>query len=64
MREVRTSVWHWEASHLEWKPNAGWGKVVSSYAIDDSDRLSLFDPSHERGGCVHQIGASSLTGAA
>ena len=44
MREVQTGVWHWEASHPDWKPEADWGPMVSSYAIDDGDRLLLFDP--------------------
>jgi glyoxylase-like metal-dependent hydrolase (beta-lactamase superfamily II) len=44
VREVQPGVWHWEAPHPEWKPEADWGKVVSSYAIDDGDRLLLFDP--------------------
>jgi glyoxylase-like metal-dependent hydrolase (beta-lactamase superfamily II) len=44
VREVQTGVWHWEASHPDWKPEADWGPVVSSYAIDDGDRLLLFDP--------------------
>ena len=37
-------MWHWEASHPDWKPEADWGPEVSSYAIDDGDRLLLFDP--------------------
>ena len=44
MREVKTGVWHWEAPHPDWKPEADWGRVVSSYAIDDGDRVLLFDP--------------------
>jgi glyoxylase-like metal-dependent hydrolase (beta-lactamase superfamily II) len=44
VREVQTGVWHWEASHPDWKPEADWGPLVSSYAIDDGDRLLLFDP--------------------
>ncbi len=38
MREVRAGIWHWEAHHPEW------GETVSSYAIDDGERLLLFDP--------------------
>jgi glyoxylase-like metal-dependent hydrolase (beta-lactamase superfamily II) len=38
VREVRAGIWHWEAPHPEW------GEVVSSYAIDDGERLLLFDP--------------------
>jgi glyoxylase-like metal-dependent hydrolase (beta-lactamase superfamily II) len=44
LREVETGVWHWEAPHPDWKSGEGWGQVVSSYAIDDGDRLLLFDP--------------------
>ena len=43
MREVQTGVWHWEAPHPEWRGD-GWGETVSSYAIDDGERLLLFDP--------------------
>jgi glyoxylase-like metal-dependent hydrolase (beta-lactamase superfamily II) len=44
VREVQTGVWHWEAPHPDWKPEADWAQAVSSYAIDDGDRLLLFDP--------------------
>ena len=44
MREVQTGVWHWEAPHPDWKPGQDWSEVVSSYAIDDGERLLLFDP--------------------
>jgi glyoxylase-like metal-dependent hydrolase (beta-lactamase superfamily II) len=44
VREVRTGLWHWEAPHPDWKPGADWDQVVSCYAIDDGDRLLLFDP--------------------
>jgi glyoxylase-like metal-dependent hydrolase (beta-lactamase superfamily II) len=44
VREVQTGVWHWKAPHPDWKPGAEWDEVVSSYAIDDGDRLLLFDP--------------------
>jgi glyoxylase-like metal-dependent hydrolase (beta-lactamase superfamily II) len=44
VRELRTGLWHWEAPHPEWKSGEEWHKVVSSYAIDDGDRLLLFDP--------------------
>jgi hypothetical protein len=40
---VRSGVWHWEAAHPEW-PGDGRDELVSSYAIDDGDRLLLFDP--------------------
>ncbi len=48
MRELQKGLWHWEAPHPEWKPSAGgadgWGPDVSCYAIDDGERLLLFDP--------------------
>lgn len=44
MREVQAGVWHWEAPHPDWKPGEDWGQLVSSYAIDDDDRLLLLDP--------------------
>lgn len=43
MEEVATGVWHWEAPHPEWDDSV-WPQVVSSYAIDDGERLLLFDP--------------------
>jgi glyoxylase-like metal-dependent hydrolase (beta-lactamase superfamily II) len=44
MYEVRPGVWHWQAPHPDWKPGDEWGQNVSSYAIDDGDRLLVFDP--------------------
>lgn len=44
MRELRAGLWHWEASHPEWEPGEPWDQMVSSYAIDDGERLLLFDP--------------------
>jgi glyoxylase-like metal-dependent hydrolase (beta-lactamase superfamily II) len=44
VRELQTGVWHWEAPHPDWKPEEDWGQMVSSYAIDDGERLLLFDP--------------------
>jgi glyoxylase-like metal-dependent hydrolase (beta-lactamase superfamily II) len=44
MREVTTGVWHWQAPHPDWKPGEDWPELVSSYAIDDGERLLLFDP--------------------
>ena len=44
MRELRPGLWHWEARHPEWRPTEPWSENVSSYAIDDGERLLLFDP--------------------
>jgi glyoxylase-like metal-dependent hydrolase (beta-lactamase superfamily II) len=44
MRELRPGLWHWEASHPEWRPSEPWGPEVSSYATDDGERLLLLDP--------------------
>jgi hypothetical protein len=32
------------ARHPDWRPNEPWDQNVSSYAIDDGERLLLFDP--------------------
>ena len=44
MREVATGLWHWQAPHAQWRSTEPWGPEVSSYAIDDGERLLLFDP--------------------
>jgi glyoxylase-like metal-dependent hydrolase (beta-lactamase superfamily II) len=48
VRELQTGLWYWEAPHPEWTPAEGgpdgWGPEVSSYAIDDGERLLLIDP--------------------
>jgi glyoxylase-like metal-dependent hydrolase (beta-lactamase superfamily II) len=44
VRELRPGLWHWEAPHPEWEPNEHWNQEVSSYAVDDGDRLLVFDP--------------------
>jgi glyoxylase-like metal-dependent hydrolase (beta-lactamase superfamily II) len=43
--EIRPGVWHWLAPHPEWNAPDDWDhREVSSYAIDDGERLLLFDP--------------------
>lgn len=44
MRELASGLWHWEAPHPDWRPSEPWPQVVSSYAIDQGQRLLLFDP--------------------
>ena len=44
MRELRAGLWHWQAPHPDWTPGEPWPQEVSSYAIDDGERLLLFDP--------------------
>src|SRR6266508_460043 len=44
VRELRPGLWHWQASHPDWRPSEPWDENVSSYAIDDGERLLLFDP--------------------
>jgi glyoxylase-like metal-dependent hydrolase (beta-lactamase superfamily II) len=48
VRELQSGLWWWEAVHPEWTPEdaatADWGPEVSSYAIDDGERLLLFAP--------------------
>jgi glyoxylase-like metal-dependent hydrolase (beta-lactamase superfamily II) len=42
--ELRPGLWHWTAPHPEWEQTEPWDKNVASYAIDDGERLLLFDP--------------------
>jgi hypothetical protein len=44
VRELSPGLWHWEAPHPAWSDGEPWSKNVSSYAIDDGERLLLFDP--------------------
>jgi hypothetical protein len=44
VREVQAGLWFWQAPHPDWKPGKDWDQMVSSYAIDDGERLLLFDP--------------------
>ena len=44
MRELRPGLWHWQAPHPDWESSEPWDQNVSSYAIDDGERLLLFDP--------------------
>jgi hypothetical protein len=44
VRELRAGLWHWQAPHPDWAPGERWPQEVSSYAIDDGERLLLFDP--------------------
>ena len=44
MRELRPGLWHWTAPHPDWSPSEPWKQAVSSYALDDGERLLLFDP--------------------
>jgi glyoxylase-like metal-dependent hydrolase (beta-lactamase superfamily II) len=44
VRELRPGLWHWQAPHPEWEPSEPWDQRVSSYAIDDGERLLLLDP--------------------
>ena len=44
MDEVAAGVWHWQAPHPAWNEKNKWPRIVSSYAIDDGERLLVFDP--------------------
>lgn len=44
MRELRPGLWHWQAPHPGWQAGEPWDEEVSSYALDDGERLLLFDP--------------------
>ena len=44
VQELEPGLWHWRAPHPDWEASEPWDKEVSSYAIDDGQRLVLFDP--------------------
>jgi glyoxylase-like metal-dependent hydrolase (beta-lactamase superfamily II) len=44
MRELTPGLWHWQAPHPDWRESEPWDKNVSSYAVEDGERLLLFDP--------------------
>ena len=44
MRELQAGLWHWQSPHRGWTEDEPWEPDVSSYAIDDGERLLLFDP--------------------
>jgi hypothetical protein len=44
VRELGSGLWHWEAPHPAWEASEPWEETVSSYAVDDGERLLLFDP--------------------
>jgi hypothetical protein len=44
VRELRAGLWHWQAPHPQWTAGQQWPQEVSSCAIDDGERLLLFDP--------------------
>jgi glyoxylase-like metal-dependent hydrolase (beta-lactamase superfamily II) len=44
MHELARGLWYWQAPHPDWRTSEPWDQNVSSYAIDDGERLLLFDP--------------------
>jgi glyoxylase-like metal-dependent hydrolase (beta-lactamase superfamily II) len=42
--EVAAGLWHWKAAHPDWRSSEPWDRNVSSYAIEEGERLLLFDP--------------------
>jgi glyoxylase-like metal-dependent hydrolase (beta-lactamase superfamily II) len=56
MRELRPGLWHWQAPHPQWEEGEPWDPNVSSYAIDDGERLLLFDPIAPPGELVELAG--------
>jgi glyoxylase-like metal-dependent hydrolase (beta-lactamase superfamily II) len=44
VHELQAGLWHWKAPHPDWQQSKPWDQEVSSYAIDDGERLLLFDP--------------------
>src|SRR5918995_2669866 len=60
MRELQPGLCHWTATHPDWKPGEDWGPEVSSYAVDDGERLLLLDPLGPPGD-IEELGAERET---
>jgi glyoxylase-like metal-dependent hydrolase (beta-lactamase superfamily II) len=44
VRELASGIWYWQGTHPQWSDGEPWDPNVSSYAIDDGERLLIFDP--------------------
>lgn len=44
VHELAPGIWHWQGVHPQWGEGEPWDPHVSSYAIDDGQRLLIFDP--------------------
>jgi glyoxylase-like metal-dependent hydrolase (beta-lactamase superfamily II) len=44
MLETRPGVYYWQARHPEWVADQGWEEIVTSYALEDGERLIVIDP--------------------
>lgn len=44
MLETRPGVYFWQARHPDWEADDGWDEIVTSYALDDGERLIVIDP--------------------
>jgi glyoxylase-like metal-dependent hydrolase (beta-lactamase superfamily II) len=60
VRELAAGLWHWQAPHPDWRAGEPWDPNVSSYAVDDGERLLLFDPISPPGE-VEQLAADRET---
>ena len=44
VRELAPVLRRWQAPHRQWSEGEPWDPNVSSYAMDDGERLLLLDP--------------------
>jgi hypothetical protein len=44
MRELAPGLWQWTSVHPETDGTEWWPTTVSSFAVDDDDRLFVIDP--------------------
>ena len=44
VRELAPGLWHWKAPHPDWRASEPRDQNVSSYGMEDGERLLLFDP--------------------
>jgi len=61
VRELASGIWHWQGTHPQWGDGEPWDPNVSSYAIDDGERLLIFDPIAPPSGLFDLAGARDTT---
>jgi glyoxylase-like metal-dependent hydrolase (beta-lactamase superfamily II) len=44
LREVTSGLWLWRVAYPEWRPDAGWERVVTSTCIESGGEVVLIDP--------------------
>jgi hypothetical protein len=44
LRDVAPGLWLWRIEYPDWRPEAGWGPLVSSTCVESGGEVVLLDP--------------------